>query len=96
MSCGVDSTRGGFITKQPVLINLLADVQLVESKVSAYNLWQKDSVSSLLYYQLSKKYQMSQDSINLIIQQSLKDPIQSQHIYELVSQRLDSINSSMK
>ena len=95
-SCSSDRSNTAFGIEQEKMINLLADVQLLESKVSSYNLWQKDSLSSLLYFQLCRKYKLSQDSINQIIQKSLADPVTSQHIYEMVAQKLDSISSTIK
>ncbi len=95
-SCSSDATKRASNMEHQRMISILADVQLLESKASSYNLWQKDSLSSLLYFQLCRKYEMSQDSINQIIQQSLSDPIRSQQIYELVAQKLDSISSTIK
>lgn len=77
-------------------IDLLTDIQLVESRVSSLTQWKKDSITSLLYYQLTKKYQIAQNEIDTLIKRSLEDPSESILIYEKIKKNIEKMNDTLK
>ena len=96
ISCKNEQKVSFNLSEDKKSIDILTDIQLIEARVSSLNQWKKDSSTSLLYFQLRKKYNVSQSEIDTLVKKSLLDPSESILIYEKVKKNIEKMNDTLK